>query len=141
LGLQDNAMKIVKILAILLLSYVGVVVAFESLLGYFQPENEGTLVLSITDGDGATRDRVLARLAVEDDVYVAVNHWPRQWYYQVMDHPNVTMTHDGASINATAIPVTTDEEAERVNTAKPLGLVFRILTGFPPRYFVRLDPD
>ena len=34
----------------------------------------------------------------------------------------------------------TDEEHDRVNSENSTGMVFRMLTGFPPRYFVRLDP-
>ena len=34
----------------------------------------------------------------------------------------------------------TGEEHERVDTEHALPAVFRFLTGYPPRYFVRLDP-
>ena len=38
-----------------------------------------------------------------------------------------------------AVPVQ-GEEHDRVQNEHPHGLVFLFLTGFPPRYFVRLDP-
>ncbi len=38
-----------------------------------------------------------------------------------------------------AVPVT-GEEHDRVNSDNSLGVMFRVLTGFPPRYFVWLDP-
>jgi hypothetical protein len=38
-----------------------------------------------------------------------------------------------------AVPVTGTEH-DRIDGEHSLGVVFRILTGFPPRYFVRLDP-
>jgi hypothetical protein len=31
-------------------------------------------------------------------------------------------------------------EHDSVSADNSLGLMFRILTGFPPRYFLRLDP-
>jgi hypothetical protein len=37
------------------------------------------------------------------------------------------------------VPVVGEEHA-RVDADNRLGLGFRILTGFPPRYFLRLDP-
>ena len=47
---------------------------------------------------------------------------------------------DGATGAYLAVPAT-DEEHDRVNREHGLGIVFRILTGFPPRYFLRLDPN
>ena len=132
-------MKAVKIIAILVLVYVGIVVTFESLLGYFQPQGETTLVLTTMDEDGTANDRVLASIHIEDQLYVAVNHWPRAWYYRALDNPKVEATLDGEKAAYTAVPVS-GEEGDRVNHARSLGLVFKILTGFPPRYFVRLDP-
>jgi len=38
-------MKVAKIVAIVVVAYLGVVVAFESLIGSFQPADETTLVL------------------------------------------------------------------------------------------------
>ena len=49
------------------------------------------------------------------------------------------ITLDGESGGYRAVPVT-GVEHDRVAGDNNLGVVFRILTGFPPRYFVRLDP-
>ncbi len=131
--------KAVRILAILVLVYVGIIVAFESMLGYFQPAGEGTLVITTTDEDGNTNDRVLARLESNGQLYVAANHWPRAWYNQALENPQVQATIDGEKAAYLAVPVT-DEEHDRVNGENSHGMVFRILTGFPPRTFLRLDP-
>ncbi len=132
-------MKVVKLIAILFLAYAGLVVVFESLLGYFQPADPSSIVITTTDEDGDTNDRVLARLESDGQLYVAANHWPRAWYNQALENPQVQVTMDGEKAAYLAVPVT-DEEHDRVNSEKPLGIVIRILTGFPPRYFVRLDP-
>ena len=42
-------MKILKKVSIVVLVYVGIVVAFESLIGYFQPASGSTLVLTTFD--------------------------------------------------------------------------------------------
>ena len=50
-------MRSVKVGGIALVGYVLIVVAFESLIGYFQPEGPSdTLVLTTVDGDGAAVD-------------------------------------------------------------------------------------
>jgi hypothetical protein len=131
--------KAVKRIAILFLVYVGIIVAFESLLGFFQPTGQNMLVITTTDEDGATNERVLARLESNGQLFVAANHWPRAWYRQALENPSVQIAVDGEKAAYLAIPVT-DEEHDRVNSENSTGIVFRILTGFPPRYFVRLDP-
>lgn len=132
-------MKILKLFLILIFVYIGIVVLFESLLGYFQPANQNTLIITTTDEDGNTNDRVLARLESNGQLYVATNHWPRAWYTQALENPNVQIALDSEKEAYLAIPVT-DDEHDRVNGENRHGIVFLILTGFPPRYFVRLDP-
>jgi len=128
-----------KLIAISFLVYVGIVAAFESMLGYFQPANQSTLVITTMDEDGTTHDRVLARLESGGQLFVAANHWPRAWYRRALENPNVQVSVDGEQDPYLAVPAT-DQEHDRVNNEHNLGIVFRFLTGFPPRYFVRLDP-
>jgi hypothetical protein len=70
---------------------------------------------------------------------VAANHWPRTWYRRALANPEVQATIDGKKGDYRAVPVTGAEQ-DRVEGEHGHGVVFRILTGFPPRYFVRLDP-
>ena len=132
-------MKAIKIVAVLLFVYVGIVVLFESLLGYFQPANQSTLVITTTAEDGTTSERVLARLEYNGALYVATNHWPRSWYTKTLTHPEVHITSASEDGDYLAIPVT-GAEHDSVNNANALGTGFRILTGFPARYFFRLEP-
>lgn len=128
-----------KIIVIVVLVYVGIVVAFESLIGFVQPAGGSTLVLTTFDPDGLAHDRVLARLDSDGKLYVSANHWPRAWYRRALANPEVQATVDGTKGNYRAVSVA-GPEAERVEREHPHGLGFRFLTGFPPRYFVRLDP-
>ena len=73
-------MKAVKIIAISFLVYVGIVVTFESLIGFFQPAGATTLVITTMAEDGTANDRVLSRLESNGQLYVSANHWPRAWY-------------------------------------------------------------
>ena len=133
-------MKNVKWLIILFLVYVGIVFTFESLLGYFQPAGQGTLVITTSAGDGSLSDRVLAHLESNGQLYVAANHWPRAWYTNALANPNVQVRVDGTKSAYRAVPVSGTEH-DRVDQEHRLGIVFQILTAFPPRYFVRLDPS
>lgn len=132
-------MKVLKIVAIVVLVYLGIVAAFESLIGYFQPKAGSTLVITTFDADGTSHDRVVSRLESGGQLYVAANHWPRAWYHRALESPEVQASLDGQTGRYRAVPVT-GAEHDRVDGDNQLGLVFRILTGFPPRYFLRLDP-
>lgn len=132
-------MKAVKIVVIAALVYVGIVVAFESSLGYFQPTAESTIVITTFEANGARHERVVSGLESDGRLYVAANHWPRAWYERALENPDVEATVDGAEGKYRAVPVT-GAEHDRVARENSLPLPFRILTGFPPRYFVRLDP-
>ncbi len=132
-------MKAAKRIAIAIAIYIGIVVAFESLIGFFQPANQTTLVITTTGGDGVPKDRVLAHLKSGGQSYVAANHWPRAWYERALKYPNVEATIEGEKAPYIAVPVT-GEEHTRVDGEHSLPLPFRILTGFPPRYLLRLDP-
>ena len=133
-------MRALRRIALLVLIYIGIIATFESLLGYFQPAGQSTLVITTADEDGTRHDRVLARLQSNGQLFVAVNHWPRAWYGRALENPSVQVAVNGVTGAYMAVPVS-DEEHDRVNREHSLGLVFRILTGFPPRYFLRLDPD
>ena len=132
-------MSTAKLPLIVLLAYVGVVVAFESALGYLQPTSEGTIVITTTDREGESRDRVLASLESQGQLYVARNHWPRAWYDRALEQPQVEITGDGERRAYLAVPVS-GAEHDRIDAENSLGLVFRILTGFPTRHILRLDP-
>jgi hypothetical protein len=132
-------MKAVKILLIAALVYAGIVVAFETLIGTLQPANEATIVITTVEPDGTSYNRVVSRLESDGKLYVAANHWPRAWFERALANPDVKATVDGTTSEFRAVPVT-GAEFDRVNTEHALPLVFRVLTGFPPRLLLRLDP-
>ena len=132
-------MKALKIAGIVFLVYVAIVVVFESLIGYFQPEGGDTVVITTFDAQGEGRERVLSGLDSGDAFYVAVNHWPRAWYRRALENPRVRVARDGETQDYLAVPVT-DEEHDRVNAEHPIPIVVSFLMGFAPRRFLRLDP-
>ena len=56
-----------------------------------------------------------------------------------MNDAKIRATVEGETGDYLAVPVE-GAEHDRVDTENALTLPLRILTGFPPRYFVRLDP-
>lgn len=128
------------VVAVLALAYVLWVVMFELRMGIDQPEfGNSTLVITTTREDGSTHERVLARLQDEDQLYVAVNHWPRAWYKQALANPNVKITLEGETRDYLAVPVN-GAGHDYLEERFPMGFRSRLQMGFPPRYFLRLDP-
>ena len=81
-------MKILKITLIsLVVGYIGLVVLFESWLGYSQPTNANSLVITTFDS-GESKDRVLSAVNNDGKLYVSAHHWPRAGYRQAVSHPN-----------------------------------------------------
>ena len=132
-------MKALKVAVIVLLVYAGIVTAFESLIGFTQPTPESTILITTFDADETPHDRVVSKLVSDGKIYVAANHWPRAWYHRALANPHVQVTTDGKKVDYLAVPVT-GAEHDRVESENRHPLVFLFLTGFPPRYFVRLDP-
>ena len=131
-------MKILRItLVSLVLVYIGSVVLFESWLGYSQPTNTNTLVITTLDSN-QPKNRVLSAVNNDGKLYVSANHWPRDWYRKAKSNPNVEVLYKGEKNLYLAIPVE-GEEHDKLMEEHAHPLTFRLLTGFPPRYFLRLD--
>ncbi|MEM7218474.1 MAG: hypothetical protein AAF515_08925 [Pseudomonadota bacterium] len=132
-------MKALKVVAIVVGVYALLVIAFETLIGISQPESADTMVIETFDADGTAHPRVVTQIHVDERLYVAVNHWPRAWYRRALAMPAITVSIDGDPEPYLAVPVE-GAEFERVNAARPLGPIIKLLTGFPPRRLLRLDP-
>tara|TARA_B110000467_G_C18028683_1_gene319555 strand:+ start:134 stop:601 length:468 start_codon:yes stop_codon:yes gene_type:complete len=125
---------------VLFLAYVGSIVWFEARLGYNQPQGGTSLVIATFSGDNERHERVLRLEQVDGNNYIAANHWPRAWYNQAIDNPNVEVKLPGEDsfVNYSAVPLEGGEE-ENIREVYSFGFEFRFRTGFPPRYFLRLD--
>ena len=138
-------MKVLKWLGYVLIGYISLVFLFEAvLLGIFQPtmENERlkNLVITTTDDSGEPDPRRVTYVEVDDAIYVSAHHWPRDWYHQAINTPNVFIELREAKGNYLAVPVA-GQEFHAVSEAFPLPFVVRFLMGFPPqRNILRLDP-
>src|SRR5262245_49918432 len=130
-------MKVAKVLVALVGIYAMAVLVVAGVIGYVQPE--GDLVLTTTDAEGNAVDRSLAAVRVDGRLYVSANQWPRRWYYRALENPRVEVTVNGVRGAYYAVPVE-GAELERIEEKYELELVWRVLAGFAPRRFLRLDP-
>lgn len=124
---------------ILVLVYIGWVVYFEARLGYLQPEGGSTIVIATFDDEGERNERVVRLEQIDGENYIAANHWPRAWYNQALEKPNIEVRMDDSFAPYLAVPLEGEEEA-RIREIYSFGFGFRFQTGFPPRKFMRLDP-
>ena len=138
--------RTIRILAIAVGVYIVIVVAFESLvvfMGKRQAEHgvapgEHWLVITTTDASGA-HDTVIAGVEVDGQLYVSANHWSRGWFDRALANPNVAVTRAGVHASYRAEPVL-GAERDRVESKYTIPLPIRVLTGFPPRAYLRLTP-
>ena len=84
-------------------------------------------------------ERDLWLLELIYDLFLAVNHWPLAWYRRVRQNPSVQVDLNGTKRKYLALPAT-EEERQSLNDQFGLSFGFRLVTGFPPRYFIRLEP-
>ena len=105
----------------------------------FQPETDGTIVITTTDAEGEPHDRVLTPIDDEGTLFVSANHWPRAWYRRALAQPDVQVTRGGETTAYTAVPVD-EEERERLLDLPGFPWIAYVLTGFAPREFLRFDP-
>ena len=131
--------RVAKTVGFALLAYVGFVAVFETLLGVLQPDTGETIVITTTDASGVSTDRVLGRDFAGGKHYASANHWPRAWYNNALANSRVQVTMDGTTADYIAVPVD-EEEHERVAAEIGNGIVFKIMVGFAPQRFLRLDP-
>ena len=91
-----------EIAGIAVAGYLGLVVAFESLVGYMGRRHARrgvqageTWLLITATVDGEDRSVVVAGVKSARRTYVAANHWPRTWYRRVVENPDVRVTVSG----------------------------------------------
>ena len=136
-------MKVVKWILISAVAYLGLVILVETWLGVFQPTLARTeipmLVITTTDPSGESRDRRLARMESGGQIYISAHHWPRAWYRQALENPEVRAIINGVTGDYIAVPVEGEEYAQVV-VDWPIPFRMRFLMGFAPRSLLRLDP-
>jgi len=141
-----NSKKVTKwslgALGVLFLAYVAYVVNFEVQLGMNQPQGSTSLVIATFSDGNERHERVLRLEQIDGNNYIAANHWPRAWYSQARDNPNVEVKMPGEDSFEPYLAIPLEgAELGRISEVYSFGFEFRFRTGFPPRYFLRLDKE
>lgn len=137
-----------KITLVVMAAYLVLVIGFEVFVVYQGRSHaergvaadEGWLTITTTDPTGREIDSVIAAVEIDERLYVAANHWPRSWFNRAVENPNIRATLNGIQSEYRA-EMLDDPELERVAQVYSFPFLFRFLTGFPPRAFLRLDPS
>ncbi len=132
-------MNVFWIVGIIFLGYVCIVALAEVAIRVFQPDMDGGITLFVTDGQGGDIKRNLAVLVHNEALYISSNHWVRKWYYAVLKNPDVEGIRHGERAAYTAVPIN-GQEWISVSRNYKMGLVLRMVCGFAPSRFLRLDP-
>ena len=98
------------------------------------------LVLTTTTTSGETQNTMLARITVNEKIYVSAHHWSRGWHSNAIENPDVLVTIEGVRSARRAVPVE-GPEFQSAAEALPLNFPVRLLMGFPllERQILRLD--
>jgi hypothetical protein len=107
--------RVLKVTTFVILGYVVLALALGGLIGYLQPQREGTLVLRVFDESGEGRETVLRQIVMENgERYLWSAKWFRGWYYKALDNPAVELTVDGTTSDWIALEVTDEKTIDRV---------------------------
>ena len=102
-------MKTIKVIAVIVSAYVGIVAAMSAFVAFVQPTMPGVLVLTTTDAEGKEYDRRLGHMEVAGVLYLVSNNWLRRWYYRAITHPNVTVIIDDKRMGFRAVELDATE--------------------------------
>ena len=131
-------MTILEILLAVVVGYVVLLLLLEAVIWKAQPNMESGVTLFVSQGD-TVFSRKLYGFDYHDKLYVSSNHWFRQWYHAILKNPDIEVEHAGEVKPVTAVPIDGDEAAE-IAREYTMGFVLRLMCGFAPRRFLRLDP-
>ncbi len=140
-----NVRRIAIVAGSLLSVYILIGLVFDGLIGYYQPQDQTTLVIQTQDEGGEWIDTVLTARDHEGELWVESGHWFRGWYKRLLVSPQVHIIRDGERRAYVAVPVNTEEAVELMTRLMGKGQgsrywVFRALLLFAPIKPVFLMP-
>ena len=118
--------------------YVLLLLLLEAVIWKVQPSMDNGVTLHVNRG-GSRFTRKLYGFEYGDKLYVSSNHWFRRWYHAILDNPQIDVEQSGEKNPFLAVPIDGEERAE-VNREYKMGFILRMMCGFAPRRFLRLDP-
>ena len=136
-------MSWLELLLVVVTGYVVLLLLLEATIWKTQPDMDGGATLHIRQVGNGQQDAMFTRrlygFDYQDKLYVSSNHWFRRWYHAVLDNPDIEVEHEGQLKPYTAVPISGDEQALIAREYK-MRFVLRLMCGFAPRRYLRLDP-
>ena len=133
-------MKYLNIMLCILAGYAVLVLFAETLVWRIQPTMDGGVTITVTPDGYTPIQRHLYGFERDGTLFVSSNHWFRKWYIAALKNPDVEITRDGVTRPFTAEAVH-GEEHERLSREYSMGFVLRLICGFAPSKFLRLEPQ
>ena len=133
-------MKYLNIMLCILAGYTVLVLLAETLVWRIQPTMDGGVTITVTPDGYTPIQRHLYGFERDGTLFVSSNHWFRKWYIAALKNPDVEITRDGVTRPFTAEAVH-GEEHERLSREYSMGFVLRLICGFAPSKFLRLEPQ
>ena len=137
----------IRWISVLAAVYFSIWLLFGSAVGYLQPQDEGTAVLSTFDADGVAHQTVVRPVVDEQgQIWILSGQWFRSWYNRALSNPNVQLQHSEVSTAYVATPIDDSDQIERVlgrrgADVNPIGaLLYRSLFLFAPIKVLKLEP-
>jgi len=130
-------MQVLEIAFWLVGVYAILLLLLELVIWKVQPSMENEVTLFVNN-DNSVAARKLYGFELDGSLYVSSNHWFRKWYYAVIENPFVDVERSGEIKSYKAIPLE-GKERERIANAYQMNLLLRLMCGFAPRHFLRLD--
>lgn len=131
-------MQIAEVGIWLVIVYIALLLLLELAIWKLQPSMDSGVTLLIGSEDTVTSRKVYG-FEHEGGLYVSSNHWFRSWYHAVLKNPIIDVECSGKIKPYKAILLEGDDR-ERIANAYQMSLIFRLLCGFAPRRFLKLEP-
>jgi hypothetical protein len=133
-------MKYLNIMLCILAGYAVLVLLAETLVWRIQPTMDGGVTITVRPDGYPPIQRHLYGFERDGTLFVSSNHWFRKWYNAALNNPDVEITRDGVTRPFTAEAVR-GEEHERLSGEYSMGFVLRLICGFAPSKFLKLEPQ
>lgn len=139
--------KLAIVLGSLAAIYIVLWVGLGTAIGFFQPQDDGTAVITTYDSTGAAFDTVIRPVKSEDgQIWLLSGQWFRSWYNRALENKKIELENDGITTTYLALSVKEEQEIASVlkirfegvsNIRKNIG---RFLFLFAPVKVIRLEP-
>ena len=133
-------MNTINIVLWVIAGYAALVLLAELLVWRIQPDMDGGVTITVTPDGGDPIKRTLFGFEHEGTLFVSSNHWFRKWYHAALQYPEIEVTRAGVTRPFIAAAVQ-GEEHKRVSRAYNMGFFLRLICGFAPSRFLKLQPQ